>query len=163
MLLRFGPYNGPSMEHNPYQAPNTPLADPIEPPAPIEIRWACRILWAVLLLSLVMMHPAIRGEWWLVSDADDLEEFWLIVVLVFSALLLCIFAMLIVFIQRRHNWARWVMLLFVVLGLIGLLIDFSESWSDAPIALVADSMLAMAELVACYLLFISAGAKWFSR
>ena len=127
--------------------------------------FACRILWVTLVIGVLSMHPAIRGEWWGEVEDGDLQTAQ--VVLYGGVALLGVFAVaygiLIYLAGRRNNVARWLLLLLLALGWVVTVGEFAETIEEAPWAAAADGLLAVLELAACYLLFLSPGAAWFSR
>lgn len=150
------------MERNPYTPPVAAVHDPqvAAPPKPPEVTRACRIFWVVFAISLMTLHPAIRGEWWTAFDegAGSIGMTSGIVLLAVSSI---VYAVLIVLVGRRHNWARWVLLGYVLLGSFVLVAEFDRSLSETPFAAVMDVLTTLAESWALCLLFFGAGARWF--
>ena len=64
-------------------------------------------------------------------------------------------------IGRRHGWARWAMLGFLVLGWVIQGVDFQRSLAETPAAAFADLLMAGAELWACCLLYSARASAWF--
>ena len=153
------------MERSPYEPPSATLKDQpdIAPPKPAQITLAVRILWAGLFAGLVGLLPWFRGNWWLNSDGTTPAAAGLAVAIVLTVIFVVIFVALLLLIGRRHNWARWVLLAYVLLGWIVQAVDFPKTISETPLAAGIDFLIAISEFWACYLLFLSSGAKWFKR
>lgn len=152
------------MAQNPYEAPESRVADPIAPevPRPAEVTRAVRILWISLAASLVTMLPVIRGNWWAAEGGDSMPDAGPVIV-GFALLMFAVSAWLVWMVSRGRNWARWTLLVLFVVGWLFLLTDFSRSITETPLAALADALIAAAEVWACYLLFSGAGAAWFAR
>lgn len=156
------------MTHNPYQAPDASVGDPViaEPVRPAAVSLACRIFWVVLVLGLLSLLPAIRGEWWLVPEVEETgvegaAEMMLIGMSVFIVIASASYALLTWLISRRHNWARWTMLAYLAFGWYVTTGELSHTFSTAPLAGVLDLLCLLAEVWAAGLLFFGAGARWF--
>lgn len=152
------------MAHNPYEAPESRVADPIVPdvPCPPEVTRAVRILWISLAASLATMLPVIRGNWWAPDGGENAPDAGPVVI-VFALVMFALSAWLVWMVSRGRNWARWTLLGLFVIGWLFLLTDFSRSLAETPLAALADTLIAAAEVWACYLLFSGAGAAWFTR
>jgi hypothetical protein len=148
------------MAHNPYNAPSSTVQDPPFPivPRPPEVTRACRILWAIFVLSFVTLHPAIRGRWWVIPNAEDIAPAFMISVSIVFAV---VYAVLVWLTGRRRNWARWALLVFVVVTTLIAAGDLPRSFSETPIAAVADVCFTLAEVWAFRLIFSGRGAEWF--
>jgi hypothetical protein len=149
--------------------------DPYKPPAariedlegeaelagrPPQVTYACRMLWVAVLIDLLSMHPAIRGDWW----GEPGEEDWQMFVygaIGLSAVFTLAYGVLIYLVGRRSDFARWLLLLLFALGFVVTVGDFAETLEERPWAGAADGLVLVIELAACYLLFLSPGAAWF--
>jgi hypothetical protein len=154
------------MAQNPYEAPSAAVDDPAVAmaPRPPQVTLAIRILWITFGVSLITMHPSIRGDWWNMPGTASATESGLMAgVVVASLIFSAIGATLIWLTGRGRNWARWALLALLIIGWLVTISDFSRSIVETPIAAIADVLIAAAELWACYLLFQGAGAAWFSR
>lgn len=153
------------MTHNPYQAPSAPVSDPSRPdaPTPATVRFALRSLWAVFVLSLISLHPWIRGEWWVFDDAEFPEAAALYAAIMIALVLFsCVgSAFLIWLLGRRIGWARWATLGWVLVGLWGMFADLPTVWAETPLAVIVDGASVTIDLVCCALLFFGTGARWF--
>lgn len=152
------------MAQNPYQAPESQVADPVtqQGPPPPEVSLACRILWISLGASLVTMLPAIRGEWWAPQGTEDFAGI-AAVTIGFALAMIALYAWLVWMVSQGRNWARWALLACFVLGWFVWLSDMPRSIAETPLAALADTLIALAEVWACYLLFRGPGAAWFTR
>jgi hypothetical protein len=92
------------------------------------------------------------------STSDPASLMWPIFVAVFI-----LDAILVVYISRRKNWARIILLIFTIFSMAVML------WPDiysSPLSWdwwVSNMAFAALELLALYWLFTGAGAAWFSR
>lgn len=156
------------MSHNPYGAPGSEVRDPDqteEPVKPAQVRWACRLLWLALVLSMALLLPRI-GELWL--DYQDFGEslalmavtIWIAVNVVVNG----IYALLVWLISRRKNWARWGLLVYGVSNLWMVVVMLKAPSYDDPVsAYIAWGLTLAAEFWALWLLFFGTGARWFKR
>ena len=134
-------------------------------PRPYEVTRALQIFWTVFALSWVTLHPSVRGEWWLGSEGVDpaLADAALVSGLVFAGLFGGLYMGFVILIGRRHAWARWALLGFVVLGWVIQGIDLPRSLSETPAAAFADVLMAAAEAWACWLLYTPPASAWLRR
>ena len=153
------------MEHSPYEPPKSAVEDRLKviPPRPTQISLAIRILWLGFIAGLLSLHPWLRGTWWVNPGETTSAAASLAVVIALTLVFSAFFIWLLVRAGRRKNWARWVLLVYLVIGWISVAIDLPETLSATPFAGAIDFLVAMAELWASYLLFLSPGASWFKR
>ena len=153
------------MERNPYSPPVATVRDPhvAAPPRPLEVTRAIRIFWLVFVVGFITLLPSIRGEWWAPRDAEGLESIVMAVAIVAVVIFSTVYAVLVVLVGRRHNWARWALLAYVVLTSFIAALDLARSLSETPLAAVLDVLTTLAEVWAFYLLFFGPGAQWFRR
>jgi hypothetical protein len=146
------------MPHNPYSAPSSTVQDPPAAPRPPEATRALQILWVTFVITFVTMLPAIRGEWWVVPDAEEGDGIFVILV---TGLFAAVYGVLIWLTGRRRNWARWALLVFIA-GTTALAApDLPRTFAETPAAAIADVCIALAELWAFRLLLFGPGAEWF--
>lgn len=159
-----------TLERNPYRAPIAAVRDPEAPMSyPPQVALALWLFWAVFVVSLVSLHPAIRGEWWTMAaaeadvDADfaDLAEAFVVLGVVMTVVFSALYAGLVVLIGRRHSWARWAMLGFALFGTAMTALEFPQSLAETPIAAGLDVVMTLAESWALYLVFFGPGAAWY--
>jgi len=153
------------LEHSPYDPPKTTVKDKpdVIPPRPAQIALAIRILWVGMIAGLIGLLPLIRGEWWLTPDGSTPEAAGLVFGVVLAVIFVGIGIMFYVFIGRRHNWARWGLLVYLLIGWIIQAVDLPQTIYKTPFAGAIDIGIVLSELWACYLLFLSPGARWFRR
>ena len=153
------------MERSPYEPPGATVKDQpdVAPPQPPQVARAIRLLWAVLAASLVSLLPLFRGTWWVIPDASASPAAGLAVGVVVTVIWSGIMIALIRRLNRRRNWARWVLLGYLSIGWIALAIDLPSTLEATPFAGMIDVVVAICELSASYLLFLSPGAEWFKR
>jgi hypothetical protein len=146
-----------------YSAPRAVVQDPAldAAPRPREVTYACAILWVVFFLNLLSLHPEFRGDWWAAPESDPVDGTDYISYFAVMALFEGIDALLIWLISRRHNWARWTLLILALVTTVVLAFDLPESFSETPAAAIADVLLILAEFWALRLLFFGAGTEWF--
>ena len=121
----------------------------------------------MMVLGLISLHPSIRGEWWASpsgvesTDVPGAAGIALAIGLTVGAALTVFFAGLVVLVGRRHNWARWTLLVYLVLGWVVVALELPTSVTETPFAAALDLLSAAAEAWACYLLFADPAAQWF--
>ena len=145
--------------HNPYSPPGTEVSDPEPaiPPRPNGVANACYLVVGALLLSLVALIPAVRG------DRPDDPQTPLMVTLVF----IVIFGGLTFWLAQRtypgKNWARWWLLAYLVIGWLMAGSELTEDFLHSPSAGLINLFCIGLEAVAAWLLFAGPGAAWFAR
>jgi hypothetical protein len=119
----------------------------------------------VFILSLLTLHPSVRGDWWLGGEEVEagFEDTALVIGIMVAGLFSGLYMGFVVLIGRRHNWARWAMAVFLLIGWIMLAVDLPTSIGETPAGAVADLLRAGAEGWAGCLLFTEAAARWFRR
>src|SRR5688500_10624733 len=132
-------------------------------PRPYEVTRALQLLWTVLAISVVTLHPSVRGDWWLGAEGVDaaLADAALVGGLIVAVLFSGFYMGLVFLTGRRHGWARWAMLVFLLLGWVIQGADLQRSLAETPAAALADLLMAGAEVWACRLLFSAPAAAWF--
>jgi hypothetical protein len=116
----------------------------------------------VVVVSLLSLHPSIRGQWWAIPDGEASDAIR-IAGIVMAAVFMIIYVALVLLIGRRHGWARWALLVYVISTTLIGASDFPRSVSQTPAAAFIDVLTTLAELWAFYLLFFGPGAQWFRR
>jgi hypothetical protein len=123
--------------------------------APANVRRAVILLWISVALSLVEF----ASNWeWPELLADQMNE-----ILAFVFISLAVSIALVVLVARRHNFARYLLLLGTI-GWIVLYIVHPWDLSDYPwwSNLVSFAIIAV-DLVAVWWLFSRSASEWFSR
>ena len=150
------------MDKNPYRPPGAPVADDIDAaPRPPQVTLACRNLWFSMAVGLLSLLPMFRGEWWVDQEGKIASSAALTAGLIMMVLFTAIYLTLIQSVLKRRNWARWTLLAFLVFGWMMQVPEFPKTIAAAPLAAAVDVTCLLIELWACYLLFLSPGAKWF--
>jgi len=130
---------------------------------PPAIARACRLLLLSMALGIVTLAPSISGHWWTSPDSSVPDSIALAFNLSFASVELALYALLIYLTYTRRNWARWALLVFLMFGWVLLVKDFPLLQADTPMAALWNAASMSVELLACYLLFFSRDAAWFSR
>jgi hypothetical protein len=154
------------MNVDPFKAPTAQVADRDtepernQPPRPASITLACRLLWATIALGLLSLIPGVRHGLW-----DDYANSPVAVLLVLAviAFMTGIEIWLIRLVARRHGWARWALLIYLLAGWLMTFSDFSGSIEQGMAAVLVDLLTGLAEMAAVGLLFLSSGRSWFGR
>jgi hypothetical protein len=146
------------MSENPYSPPNAEVGD-VHPggpaaPRPREVVVAVRLLW----LSLVAGIPVSIREY-----QDGASEGNAAFLLYFTLSLYAISVFMVLSLQRGHNWARIVLLVFNVLNLLSFLFAFSELRKYPTGDFVILVLVVGLDLAALYLVYTRAAAEWFRR
>ena len=114
------------------------------------------LLWVSLVLGFIV--SLLQLDW--PFPSEDAFAWWFVAVVAFTYLF---FAVLILLVSWRHNWARLLVLSITVIGALVMLIpwpgiDFDWNLSD----LIAQIGLLALDGVALFWLFTGAGAAWFA-
>lgn len=122
---------------------------------PIQVRRAIWLLWALLFIGLTSSVLTILE----IYSGEEQLPLWF-----WTAMLSVVFipnAVAIYFANRRRNWARICLLLFLILSLSGIpslwSLPLGESWLPITMGLL-ETLL---EIAALYWLFTGQGAAWF--
>jgi hypothetical protein len=144
-----------------FAPPRAAVADLTAPDAllasrPRSVAWACWLMLASMAIGLVSLLPwvdppiaaepvAMTALTWGITLALAAVELWL---------LRCVW--------QRRNWARWVMVLLTVLGVVLGVTVIGEDWTRAPLLAwlgIASSAFSAAAVV---LLLVRASSRWFN-
>jgi hypothetical protein len=152
------------MNRNPFKAPRAVVADtviaPDPTPPPESITLACRLLWATVIVDLLSLIPGVRTGFW---DDNGAAPAAVAVALVVVAVMTGIEIWLIRLVGRRHGWARWALLAYLIAGWVMTFSDFSASIAQGMAAVLVDLVTGLVEMFAIGVLFLSAGRRWFAR
>lgn len=122
---------------------------------PIQVRRAIWLLWALLFIHLTSSVLSI-----LEIDSDEEQ-----IPLWFSVTMLSVMfipnAIAIYFANRRHNWARIGLLLFLILSVSAIPSLWSLPLGEFWLPITTDLLTTLMEIVALYWLFTGQGAAWF--
>jgi hypothetical protein len=144
------------LTETPYHAPGTPL-EKSGGRAPAQIKIALALLWAVLIAEAVIPLIFVFGG---SSGRGVADSIGLIVLLTKDTFVMMV---LLVFVGRRHDWARWVYLVLTVIGILDsfgtvFLVEAPEGSDWFFLVAQIENLL---DIVGLVLLFTGAGAKWF--
>jgi hypothetical protein len=123
-------------------------------PRPKQVDRAVMLLW----LSLALAVPLIYLE-----GARDPQTWLHPAALIFMAVIFAIAAALNVLIYKGHNWARIVVLIFYVIGLISLLASSDEPVPAGAAEHALNVLTLVIDSIALYLLFTPPGSQWFRK
>jgi hypothetical protein len=147
----------PIMATNPYATPKSNVGD--APPRravdvqPKEIRYAVWLLW----LCIPLWIPTAVYEYG--RAAVDARS----AIAVSLLLVLSLFVVLIIFINRGHNWARISFAVVTLLALLSLIASYSEFLTYPPWNIGLNVILFLIDVLVIYLTFTHPGALWFRR
>ena len=118
------------------------------------------LLWASFLIGLAV---TVADEFWTNTDIPELQQMpemkwflWIGIPITYG-----FFFALIYFISKRKNWARIVLAVFELVGIVAVAWMWSEGYeSDVS---WGETGLMMLDLLALYWLFTGAGARWFKE
>lgn len=120
---------------------------------PENVKKALVILW--LLLGLDLIQSIVE---FIRISGDDLFGKYVAMVLVSSG----ITALFLVLISQRKNWARWLYVIFGLMGLSSTLIPTIQNITINPLLKIAELIQMVALIVASILLFTARSRDWFS-
>jgi len=131
---------------------------------PSNVAWFERLMYGALLLSLVSGYLVAQGE--LAAAADDIGLGRDVLLGVIVGIVIIFVAIWVMFIwlaaRRRKGWARYVLAILFILGLVAYAQGYSEMVERLVEALVNGVQLVM-QLVALVLVFTGNAREWFAR
>ena len=146
------------MTQNPYETPKAALTDQPEAAKPREIRIALAMMWFSLIGgSLYGLFAAPPED----MDAESAAGMWILAIAV-TLITVAIFAIPLVFIALRKNWARWIWLVLVILGWASTIL-FWESIFANDLDIVFNTLFGFLDIVSASLVFFGAGGRWFKE
>lgn len=141
---------------NPYSPPRAAVRDrplmPVLAERPKHITVAIWILW----ISLALGVPGALIDYGRVEDEDAV-----MVSLVTGVLAFALGVALNIFIARRHNWARIVYLVLLLLSLAVLPFVIPEWMEHPPYEWALNIASTVLDSIVIYLLFTKPGSLWF--
>jgi len=146
---------------NPYSPPGSRVDEPPGPPRPPQVTRACQILWAVIALSVAVMHPEVSGEWWVLPDEAGAK--WMVIMVAVALAWVAAYVVLVWLVGQRQNWARWMLLAAVAASTLFGMYDFESYLAETPLAALASLLFTLLEIWAFALLFFGPGAQWFRQ
>lgn len=145
----------------PMQDRRTPMTRSSRFPAPRSISWACKLLLLSLAFTVISLAPSISGRWWASPDPGVPDTMAFLFGMSFVVVQLALLALLIYLTYTRRNWARWALLVFLMLGWVYLVQNFHSLQSSHPMEALWDAGGMILELLSCIILFFSRDAAWF--
>jgi hypothetical protein len=127
-----------------------------EPERPRAIGAAMALLLASIVLGFISLLPGVNPPQPLESLVASVVV-W-IIVLGLTALQLWLMRC----VWQRLNWARWVLVALILLGLALSLSFINEELTRAPLVAMLNLAGSALDIVAGALLLIGAGARWFN-
>ena len=98
---------------------------------------------------------------WLRLRAADFPIIWPTLLGYVAAAAVILFPFL-VFVWRGHNWARWVVIALVGLGVLSVITDWMGS-VPSPIDWAVEALLVAVDLWGCYQLLSPSASTWLRR
>jgi cell division protein FtsW (lipid II flippase) len=149
------------MSRNPYSPPEAPVGTPEEPlrERPKQVAWASWLLWASVLLGFVTLYVSDDVSRSMEEMDEEMRGLMRVFMIVFMAVTVAIYLWCIDRMRAGRNWARVVLLAFLLLGITSDLMPGEFEESAAYIGLRAiDLVLQVAAMV---LMFRAPGSEWF--
>jgi hypothetical protein len=143
-----------------YAPPRTDVADlassdALLAPRPLSVVWACWLMLASMVVSLVSLLPFVDSP--MPGEPAAMTALIWGITLVFTAvelwLLRCVW--------QRRNWARWVMVALTAIGVALSLPVIGEDWTRSPWVAGLGIASAVLSAVGAALLLALASARWF--
>ncbi len=122
---------------------------------PPQVRRAVILLWITLVAAIASMVFAFDVATF--AEPEMASFLWPFLIGTFI-----LNVVLIYYISRRRNWARVVLLLLTIGGIIVMLWPFDDvtvTWDSV----VSDAAFTALDVIALYWLFTGPGAAWFAR
>jgi hypothetical protein len=141
--------------------PRAAVADLASPDAllasrPRSVAWACWLMLASMAVGLVSLLPWVDPP--IAAEPVAMTALTWGITLVLAAVELWILRC----VWQRHNWARWVMVVLTVLGVVLGVTIIGEDWTRAPLVAwlgIASSAFSAAAVV---LLLVRTSSRWFN-
>ena len=149
------------MAGSPYSPPAARVGDPPDAPRPPQVTRACQILWVVIALSVLALHPEISGEWWELPGEPGSK--WMVILVAMAAAFFAMYMVLVWLVGQRQNWARWMLLAVVAASTLFGMFDFESYLAETPLSALASLLFTLLEIWAFALLFFGPGAQWFRQ
>jgi hypothetical protein len=160
------------MNRNPYAAPES-VVDPVEirSQRPNEVTYAVRLLWIGIAISVIaevinlrVIVEQIQAGASRAPAPQMVANVALITVLGGAAIGLLLWAWVISRIAAGRNWARWLFLVLLAIGMLFLLLNLHTTvamYSRRPLMGVTAAVNWILQLVPCYLLLTPRAGAWF--
>jgi hypothetical protein len=151
------------MSRNPYSPPDAPVSRPEEPARerPKQIVWASWLLWASVMLGFVSLYVSDDFIRSMEEMDEEMRSFMRIFLIVFMTVMVALYLWFIDRMRAGRNWARIVLLVFLVLGVVT---DLMPGGFEESAAYVAARILDIVlQVTAIVLMFRKPGSDWFQR
>lgn len=149
------------MEHNPYSPPRTEVAEFTAPeeavPRPRRVTWAVQCLWIEFLLGVVQASRTLFR--WQPEEGEAI----LYILLVFAAVWFSAQAFVIVKLGARRSWARYVVLVTTLLGVVQFLPSLRRDWYVDGLNVGLSAFQLELDCAALYLVFTGPAKEWFRK
>lgn len=152
------------MSRNPYSPPDAPVSAPEEPPRgrPKQILWASWLLWASVLLGFVSLYVSDSLSTSMQDLDEELRDFVRVFLIVFMAVMVALYLWLIDRMRAGRNWARILILVFLLLGVTTDLMPGGLLQESAAYAATRALDLVL-QVSAVILMFRAPGSEWFRQ
>lgn len=121
---------------------------------PTRVNQALALLWAAMAIGGLSVGASLPELW---------GESFFVFMMVVTVALFAANALLIWLIGRRRNWARIVMLVVIVIMIPFMFVGDAPDDTVGFVAVLAEWLSLVLELIAMYLLFSRDGAIWFRQ
>jgi hypothetical protein len=128
----------------------------VELSQPTSVRRAAKLLWVSLAVGL--LATAVSDYWYPLPPAEFVWVVGLQVVVIAG-----VYAGLIVLATKRHNWARWGLVIFLVITWMNLVLGLPSLISQGYATAFSTGLSTILESYGVYLLFTTESAQWFAR
>jgi hypothetical protein len=161
------------MNHNPYAAPET-VVDPVEirSQRPNEVTFAVRMLWTGIAISVIseivnfrFIVDQIQAQASHTAAPEMVAKIALITGLGGAAIGILIWALVVSKIAAGRNWARWLFLALLALGVVSALLTVHTTlamFSSRPLMGVTAGINWILQFGACYFLLTPRAGAWFN-
>jgi len=124
---------------------------------PVQVQVAVIALWTMMAV------PGVPIVWHEYNQASALAPGAGLFVIVVSAVMFSIAALLTWFVGRGRNWARICYLLFMLLSLGAYIFSFDQLLKEPLWVLAGNLLSTLVDLLALALLFFGPSARWFRQ
>ena len=143
---------------SPYTPPSSNVTDVTpERSKPRQVRWAVKLLWIDLMLSVPAAFLSYQ------RGADQYDGAGAAIAVALTAALFALAAFVIVNLDRGFNWARIIQVVLVGLALLMMSVPGNDLAPPAPIETVLEYVTLALEIIALYLVFTRPGTSWYAR
>jgi hypothetical protein len=153
------------MSHNPYSPPEAPVGEAAAEhpriPRPRQIEWASWCLWASVVVGFATLFLSDEVKLAVAEMPPDLQGMATGAMIALFGVLTALYLWFIARMRAGRNWARVVLLIF---SLLGLLSDLTPSdVSEAAAMLASRALDVVLQIAAIVLMFGRASSEWFRQ